>query len=175
MIKQKVLDAINDQIQAEFQSAYIYLALSGWCETENLPGMAHWMRMQWEEEIEHGMKFYRHIISRDGEVELKELEKPDVDIDDPADAFQQALEHEQYITKRIHEMYDLAREENDYPLQTLLNWFIDEQVEEEEAVTEILDRIKLIGDDGGGLYMLDRELAQRSGGDEADENGDGGE
>ncbi len=170
MIKQKVLDAINDQIQAEFQSAYIYLAISGWCETENYPGMAHWMRMQWEEEIEHAMKFYNHIIRRDGEVELKELEKPDVDIDSPIDAFEQALEHEQYITKRIHEMYDLAREENDYPLQTLLNWFIDEQVEEEDAVNEILDRLKLIDGDGGGLYMLDQELAQRTG--EEEDGGD---
>jgi ferritin len=170
MIKQKIQDAVNDQIQAEFQSAYIYLAFSSWFENENLGGFAHWMRMQWEEEIEHAMKFYRHVISRDGEIELKQIDEPDVDIEDPVDAFEQALENEQYITKRIHQLYDMAREENDYPLQTLLNWFIDEQVEEEEMVTEILDRLTLIGDDGGSLYLLDREMAQRQG--EVDSGGE---
>jgi len=163
MVKKKIQDEINDQIQAEFQSAYLYLGFSAWFEAQNLEGFSHWMKVQWEEEIEHGMKFYNHLLDRGGDVELKALEAPKVSLKSPADAFQQALEHERYITKRIHKLYDLAREEDDYPLQTLLHWFIDEQVEEEESTDRILQQLKMVEDQPASLLILDRELAQREG------------
>lgn len=161
MIKSDIQKAVNDQIQEEFQSAYIYLAMSAWFEEENLDGFAHWMFVQWEEEIEHAMKFYRHILRRGGKVELQTLEAPEVEIKNAADAFKIALKHEQHITSRIHSLYELAQEHNDYPLQTLLHWFIDEQVEEEENTSNVLEELQRIGDDGSGLVMLDREMGQR--------------
>lgn len=161
MIKKKVQEEINEQIQAEFQSAYSYLASSAWFESRNLEGFAHWMKMQWQEETEHGMKFYRHLVSRDGMVELQGIEAPAVKAETPLEIFELALEQERNITKRIHKLYDLAQDEGDYPLESLLLWFIDEQVEEEEQVGRIIDELKLVGDDGTGLLMLDKELAQR--------------
>jgi ferritin len=161
MIKQKIQDEINEQIQAEFQSAWLYLQFSAWFENKNLEGFAHWMKMQWREEQEHGMKFYDHLLRRGGEVELQQIEKPKVSADRVIGIFEKVLDHERYITKRIHSLYDLAKEEDDYPLQTLLHWFIDEQVEEEENAESILERLEMIGGEGTSLYILDRELANR--------------
>lgn len=161
MIKKKVQDEINDQIQSEFQSAWLYLAFAAWFENKNLDGFAHWMRMQWKEEQEHGMKFYDHLLRRGGEVELKELSKPAITAENVTEVFEKVLEHERFITKSIHSLYDLAKEEDDYPLQTLLHWFIDEQVEEEESAQFILERLKMIGEEGSSLYVLDRELSER--------------
>lgn len=161
MIKQKIQDEINDQIQAEFQSGWLYLAYAAWFEGKNLDGFGHWMRMQWQEEQDHAMKLYDHMLRRGGTVELKDLEKPAVTAESATEAFEKVLDHERYITKRIHSLYDLAVEEDDYPLQTLLHWFIDEQVEEEENAATILERLEMIGEDGTSLYVLDRELAER--------------
>lgn len=161
MIKQKIQDEINDQIQAEFQSAWLYLQFAAWFESKNLDGFANWMKVQWQEEQGHAMKFYDHILRRGGDVELKSLDKPKVSAKNVTQVFEKVLDHERYITKRIHSLYDLAKDEDDYPLQTLLHWFIDEQVEEEENATAILERLKMIGDEGSSLYVLDRELAQR--------------
>lgn len=161
MIKQNIQQEINDQIQAEFQSGWIYLALAGWFEQRNLDGFAHWMKQQWQEEQAHAMKFYNHMMSRGGEVEIQALEKPEVDINSVEDAFATALAHEQHITKRINKLYELASQENDYPLQSLLQWFIDEQVEEEETASNILEKVKMVGEEGTSLYLLDRELAGR--------------
>lgn len=161
MVKQKVQDEINDQIQAEFQSAWLYLQFSAWFDSRNLEGFAHWMRMQWKEEQEHGIKLYDHLLRRGGEIQLKEIEKPKVSADSVTGIFEKVLDHERYITKRIHSLYDIAKEEDDYPLQTLLHWFIDEQVEEEENAESILERLELIGEEGASLYILDRELAER--------------
>lgn len=163
MIKQKIEEEINDQIQAEFQSAYNYLAASAWFEEKNLNGFASWLKAQWEEEIGHAMKFYNHLVQREGRPILQDIDKPKIRFDSPQEAFESALEQEQYITKRIHKMYDLARKEDDYPLESLLLWFIDEQVEEEDMVQDIIDKLKLIGDDGSGLYLLDREMGERQG------------
>jgi len=174
MIKQKLQDEINDQIRAEFQSGWLYLAFAAWFEEQNLEGFANWMRQQWQEEQAHGMKFYDHILRRDGKVELKDLEKPSVSAENPTEVFEQVLDHERYITKRIHQLYDLAEKEGDHPLKTLLHWFIDEQVEEEENAMNILDRLKLIGDDGGSLYLLDREMAERGAGG-GNDGGDSGQ
>jgi len=160
-MKQTIQDAINDQIQAEFESAYIYLAFSAKMDARNLKGFAHWLRLQWQEETQHAMKFYDFMLQRDGTVHLKALGEPDVDAETPLEVFELVLEHEQYITGRIHALYDLAVQENDYALQTLLHWFIDEQIEEEEAAREIIDNLRLIGDAGSSLFLLDRELGQR--------------
>ncbi len=160
-MNQKIQDAVNDQIRAEFESAYLYLALSARMEHLNLKGFAHWLRMQWQEETQHALKFFDFLLQRGGDVDLKALARPDVAIKTPLEAFEAVLEHEQYITGRIHNLYALAVKEHDYPLQTLLHWFIDEQTEEEEAARAIIDDLRLIGDAGSSLFLLDRELGQR--------------
>jgi ferritin len=160
-MKENIVKAVNKQIQAEFESAYLYLAMSSYFESENLKGFANWMRVQWDEELQHAFKFYNMLIERDEKVELLDLKKPGNDFGTPMEAFKSTLEHEQFITGKINDLYNLALEEKDYPLQNLLHWFIDEQVEEENNVRDIIDQLKLIGENGTGLYMLDRELAQR--------------
>ena len=173
MIKEKVQEAVNQQIQAEFQSAYIYLGMAAYFEEKNLDGFANWMRIQWEEEIQHAMYFYDHVLRRGGQIKLLDLKSPDLDIKSPKHAFEQAFEHEQYITGRINDLYELAQQEKDNPLQTLLHWFIDEQVEEEENTDNIREQLEMIGDDRTGLLMLDKEMAQRQPGAEDAGNGGG--
>ena len=154
-------DAINDQIQAEFESAYLYLALAARMEQHNLKGFAHWLRLQWQEETQHALKFYDFLLQRDVAVELKALPEPTHSADSPLEIFELVLAHEQYITGRINDLYTLAVEERDYASQTLLQWFITEQLEEEEAVRDIIDDLRLVGDAGASLFLLDRELGQR--------------
>ncbi len=166
-MKKSVIEAINSQIKAEFESAYTYLGMSARMETLNLPGFASWLRVQWEEEIVHGMKFVDFMIQRDVEVELQAIRMPELKFSTALEAFESVLEHEQYITDRIHKLYMLAVKENDYPLQTLLQWFIDEQVEEEENARAAIDSLKLVGESGPGLFMLDREMGSRKAPDEA--------
>lgn len=158
-IKEHVQQAINDQIQAEFESAYLYLAMAAQFDQKGLKGFAGWLRIQWQEETVHAMKFYDFLLSRDGTVELQTLKQPEVSFDTPLEAFQEVLAHEQYITRRINDLYDLAVAERDYPLQTLLHWFIDEQLEEEETARQIIDDLRLAGD--ANLFVLDRELSNR--------------
>lgn len=169
MIKKKIEEEINDQIKAEFQSAYLYLAFSAWFESKNLNGFSHWMKMQWQEEIDHGMRLYNHLLRRGGDVKLKALEAPEVDVSSAKEVFERTLNHEQYITKRIHKLYTLAQDEEDYPLKSLLHWFIDEQVEEEDVTGEIFERLKMIDGQPAALLDLDRELAQRQPGDQSEE------
>jgi ferritin len=157
----KTLKAVNDQIQAELESAYHYLAMSARLEEMNLRGMAHWMRVQWEEETSHAMKFFAHLIEVGQTPKLKGLGEPKTRFKNAREAFEEVLAHEQQITRRIHDLYELAQAEKDYPLQLLLHWFIQEQVEEESTAQEIVNRLKLIGDSGAGLFVLDRELAGR--------------
>ncbi len=161
-MKKNVIKAVNDQIQAEFSSAYIYLSMSAYFAEQNLNGFANWMRIQWQEELQHGLKFYDMLIDRDVKVTLQAISQPEADFGTPSEAFKTVLDHEKSVTKLINELYQLATKENDYPLQNLLQWFIDEQVEEENNVRDILNQLKLIGDNGTGLYMLDRELGQRT-------------
>lgn len=161
MLGKKIETIMNKQVQHEFYAAYLYLAMSAQFEAENLPGFAHWMKEQAEEEIEHAMKFFDFINERGGRVELGEIEKPPVNFGTPADAFAAALAHEQKVTGLINDIYKLALEENDYASQTFLHWFIDEQVEEEDAATHILETLKMIGDKGHAVIQLDRQLAQR--------------
>ena len=160
-MKENVQYAINDQIQAEYESAYIYLAMSAYMESLNLSGFANWLRIQWQEETLHAMKLYDFLLRRGGRVELRSIPAPPSDYGSPMDLFQKVLEHEQYITQRIHRLYSLAVQEKDYALQTLLQWYIDEQVEEEDNASQIIEKLKMLGNSGPNLYLLDSELKQR--------------
>ncbi len=161
-MKQEVQKAINEQIQAELQSAYIYLAMSARMEQMRLPGMASWLKLQWQEELDHAMKFYDFLIQRDVDVTLLAIEKPDAKFETALECFEQVLQHEQYITGKINKLYTLSVKEADYPLQSLLQWFIDEQVEEEENARGAIDALTLVGNSGPGLFMLDREMGART-------------
>jgi ferritin len=161
MMKETLALAINDQIQAEFQSAYLYLAMSAWCTEANLPGCAHWLRMQWQEETMHATKLFDFVHSRGGSISLKGLTEPRRDYASLVDVFAHVREHELYITSRINALYELAVTEKDYPLQIVLQWFINEQVEEEAQVVDLIERLKLIGSDGASIFLFDRQLASR--------------
>jgi ferritin len=154
-------DALNEQIREELASAYIYLSMAAYCESINLRGFAHWMQAQSNEEMAHAMKFYGYVHERGGRVVLEAVEQPPIEFEGAVDVFEKTLAHEQYITSRIHKLYALASEENDYASLSILQWFVDEQVEEESSAGEILDTLKMIGDKGQALFMLDRQLAAR--------------
>jgi ferritin len=160
-LNKKLETAINEQIREELASAYIYLSMAAYFEAESLPGMAHWMRMQSNEEVEHAMKFFDFVNERGGRVQLHAIEAPPFDFGGALDVFEKALAHEQYISQRILDLYRLATEESDYASLSLLQWFVDEQVEEEDSAQEIVDMLKMVGDKGHALLMLDRQLAQR--------------
>ena len=162
MIPNKITKAFNDQIMHEFYSAYLYLSMAAWLETEGLEGMGRWMRVQAMEEMTHAMKFFDHILERGGEPELLAIEKPPVKWDSPLAAFENAFAHEQFISGKINELMTLSLSESDHASNAFLQWFVTEQVEEEESVSEIVDQLQLIEDDRGALFMLDRELGQRA-------------
>jgi ferritin len=161
MFSEKLQEAMNNQIKEELYSAYIYLAMAAYFEDENLPGFAHWMQVQSQEEVEHAMKFYSHIFDRGGRVALQAIDQPPADFGSPLGAFQKAFEHEQFITGKINDLYALALKENDYPAQVMLQWFVDEQVEEEKNTGDVVALLERIGDKGHALIMLDRQLAGR--------------
>jgi ferritin len=161
MISDKLRDAINEQIKYEMYSAYMYLAMSADCSDRNLTGFANWMRMQAQEEVEHAMRFYDFLIARGGRVELHEIDKPPFEFGSPLEIMEQSLEHERFVTSRINGLYDLASEEQDRPAQVMLQWFITEQVEEEASIDEIVQRMRMFGEDGPTLFLLDRDLASR--------------
>ena len=160
-MNKKLLDEMNVQINKEMYSGYLYLAMAAHFEEENLSGFANWMTIQAEEELEHAMKIFKFLPEAGGKVILDTIEKPDPDFGNPQKVFEQVLKHEQYITSRIHLLYKLAVETNEYPTQIFLQWFVNEQVEEEKNATEILENLKLAGESGNALLMMDRALAQR--------------
>ena len=161
MLNKKLENAINDQIQRELASAYIYLSMAAYFEANTLPGFANWMRIQFHEEQAHAFKFFDFVYDRGGEVKLQPIEGPPTEFESPIAVFEQALGHEQKITGHINDLYTLAIEEKDYPSQSLLHWFIDEQVEEEKNAGDILDMLKMVKDNPHALLMLDRELRAR--------------
>ena len=167
MLGKAVQDAMNEQIKNELYSAYQYLSMAAYCESENLPGFAHWMRAQFREETEHAMKFYDFILDRNGRVVLQAIEGPVVDFGSPLEVFEQALEHEQGVTAMINDLYGLAVRENDYASQTFLQWFVTEQVEEEKNAGDVVETLKMIGDSSEALFLLDRELGQRGNDEQA--------
>jgi ferritin len=163
MLSKTMEDALNKQINAELFSAYLYLSMSAYLEEANLPGAATWMRAQSDEENAHAMAFYDFIVRRGGRVKLDAIEKPKDSWKSLLEVFEDTLEHEQKVTKMIHDLVDLSHKENDHPSASFLQKFVDEQVEEEDTANEMLDRAKLVGENPGGLYMFDRELGSRQG------------
>ncbi|GAB4563238.1 MAG: ferritin [Anaerolineae bacterium] len=161
MLSERLQKAMNDQVKNELYSAYLYLSMATYFHAENLPGMAHWMEAQAQEEVEHAMKFYGYLYDRNARVVLQAIEQPPSDFGSPLGAFKQALEHEQKVTAMINNLYAMAVEDKDYASQSFLQWFIDEQVEEEKSATDIIAQLEMIGDNKVGLIMLDRQLAQR--------------
>lgn len=164
MLGKTIQDAINKQINAEISSAYLYLSMSAYCAANNRPGAAHWMRVQWEEELSHAMKLFEHINDRGGRAALKALPQPPTEFKSLLDVFKQVLDHEKEVTALIHRLYETAAKENDYPAQVMLQWFIKEQVEEEKNATEVVEQLKTIGDQGAAAIMLDRHLGMRKAG-----------
>ncbi|MDD4223370.1 MAG: ferritin [Candidatus Cloacimonetes bacterium] len=162
MISKTLEKAINEQINKELFSEYLYTSMQAWLANENLDGMAAWMKAQSQEEHFHAMKFFDYLIERGGKVELLAIAKPDVDFGNPLKAFKAALEHEKYITKSINELMDLAIAENDHATKGFLNWYVDEQVEEESSVDRVVNQLKMIGENMHGIFMLDRELGSRT-------------
>ena len=157
----KIQSAINAQINAEIFSAYLYLSMAAYFDKKGLSGFSNWMKIQSQEEMAHAMKFYGYIYERGGVVELEAIDKPDTQFNSPLDIAEKTLEHEKKVTGLINDLYTLAKEEKDYACESFLTWYIDEQVEEESSANELVDKIKLTGNDGPGLFMLDKELNTR--------------
>jgi len=161
MFKQPVQDAINDQINKELFSAYVYISVSAYCESNNLPGFAHWMRQQSKEEVAHAMRLYDFVLDRGGRVVLTAIAAPPVEFKSILDVMQQTYEHEQRVTAMIERLYEVASKEQDYATQTMLQWFITEQVEEEKNASLILEQLKMVGDARSALLLLDMEMGKR--------------
>jgi ferritin len=162
MISKKMQDAMNEQIKHELESAYLYLSMAAYFHSAGLDGMAQWMRVQTQEEMVHAMKFFDHIRDRDGRVELLALTQPKKEWASPLAAFQDAYEHEKFVTSRINDLVKTATEESDYASSELLQWFTTEQIEEEASTSRVAQALERIGDSGSGLIMLDRELSKRT-------------
>lgn len=160
-MKKELVDIMNKQINAEFYSAYMYLSMAAYFEDLNMPGFAHWMRVQFQEEQIHAMKLFDHLVERGERVLLAPIEGPDTEWNSAEEIFEKALAHEKLVTEMINQVADVADDVKDRPVQNLMKWFIDEQVEEEDSTETILRDIQRIGGQGYGLLMLDRELAAR--------------
>ncbi len=160
-MNKKLEDAFNDQLNAELHSAYLYLSIAAYFDSINLKGFANWMKAQVQEELLHSMKLYNYIINRGGKVKLSPIGEVGREWESPLNAFEATYEHECYITGRINDLMNLAREENDNASVIFLEWFINEQVEEEATTDEKLQELKMIGDSTPGLFMIDREMGQR--------------
>jgi ferritin len=163
MINKAMQDAMNDQINKELYSSYLYLSMAAYLEDKNLSGFAHWMRVQETEEREHAMKFYDFIVERGGRVTLKAIDAPKAEWKSTLELAEEVAAHEGMVTASIYALYELALKEKDYPAQIMLQWFINEQVEEEKNAAEIVANLKLIEDRGTAVLMLDHRLAKRGG------------
>lgn len=162
MFNKKIETAINEQINAELWSAYLYLSMSAYCHDNGYAGIGNWYQIQFKEEQDHAMILFNYVISRGGRVTLKPIEAVPTTWDSLLHTFNETLKHEKIVTGLINDLYTLALQETDYATQSMLKWFIDEQVEEEETALEIINNLKMIQDNGYGLYMLDKELATRT-------------
>lgn len=162
MLNKKIEEAINAQINAEMWSAYLYLSMAAHCHAIGQPGMAKWFEVQFKEEQDHAKILFNYVISRNGNVTLKAIDAVPTEWSSILDVFESTLAHEQKVTAMINDLFALTTQENDYATQSMLKWFIDEQVEEEENAQTIIDNIKMIKDNGYGIYMLDKELGART-------------
>jgi len=163
MIGKPMQDAMNEQINKELFSSYLYLSMAAYFEDKNLPGFANWLRIQAEEEREHAMKFYDFILERGGRVYLKAIDAPKTDWNSNLEVAEEVAAHEAKVTASINELYELALKEKDYPAQIMLQWFITEQVEEEKNAAEIVANLKLIEERGTAVFVLDKQLGKRKG------------
>jgi ferritin len=161
MLGKKIEDALNDQLNYELYSAYVYAAMAAYFESIDLPGHASWMRVQVQEEMFHVTKFFGFICERDGRVRLRAVEEPPFEWSSPLAAFENAYEHECGVSSRIHALVDLARAQKDHAVENFLQWFVTEQVEEEASTRAVVQQLKFIGEDRHALFMIDRELAAR--------------
>lgn len=161
MFSQQLTDAMNEQMKNEFLSGYLYLAMAGYFQSEDLPGIASWMRVQALEELTHGEKFFNFICEAGARTDLRAIEAPQNDYQSPLDCFVYSLKHENFVTDSINKLMDLARQDNNHAAQIFLQWFVTEQVEEEANFSLIVKKLQRIGNDGNGLLRLDEELAQR--------------
>lgn len=162
MLTKKMEKALNDQVKNEMYSAYLYLSMGMYFQSRNLTGLASWMQVQMQEEMFHAEKFRAYINNRGGKVILQALEQPPSDFGSPVNAFEETLKHEKFITSKINDLVKLSIGENDHATTTMLQWFVNEQVEEEATADEILQQLKMIGDNGYGILMMDRELGLRT-------------
>ncbi len=161
MLSKTMEKELNEQVNKELYSAYLYMAMAAYAASIGLNGFAHWFSVQAKEEFTHTEKFYHFIIERGGRVKLATIDEPPHDFKHALGIFEETLKHEQLVTQRIHNLVALARKENDFATDNFLQWFVAEQVEEEASVDEILQKIKLTGGEGNGLFMIDQELAMR--------------
>ncbi len=161
MLSEKMEAALNDQINKEFFSAYLYLAMSAYVAREGFSGAATWLKMQHDEEMEHMQKFFDYVVARGGKVRLNAVDEPQGDYSSLLEVFKQVLEHEQLVTASINELTALSLELRDFATNALLQWFVSEQVEEEDTAGDIVHRLELVGNDGRGLLMLDEQLGAR--------------
>lgn len=161
MLTKNVEGAINDQIAKEFYAAHLYLSMVAYFEEQNLPGFAHWMRMQTDEERAHAMRLFNYLIEAGGRVKLQAIGEPPSEFDGPLAVMEASLEHEQKVTASIRKLYELAEKEKDYATQLHLQWFISEQLEEEKNVGDVIARLKLAGDNKVALMFIDQELGSR--------------
>jgi len=162
MLSQTLIDAINDQIQYEYYSAFTYKAMQVYFEQEDLTGMANWMDIQFQEEMSHAEKMFKFVCETGGRVELKQIDAPRNDYSSALEIFEETLKHEQEVTARINKLMDLAQEERNHTAQIFLQWFITEQIEEEANVGHIIAKLKRVAGDGRGLMMIDQELEKRT-------------
>jgi ferritin len=163
MIGKAMQEAVNEQINKELYSSYLYLSMAAYFEGQNLPGFAKWMHMQEAEEREHAMKLYGFLVDRGGRVMLKPIAAPETEWKSPLDLFKQVASHEAVVTASIHSLYELALKEKDYAAQVMLHWFIEEQVEEEKNAGEIVSQLELVEARGTAVLMLDHRLGKREG------------
>lgn len=162
MISEKIQKALNDQINAEIWSAYLYLSMSAYFESKNLPGFANWMKIQWQEELSHATKLFDYLNERGGRVNLMPIAGVDAEWNDSLDVFEATLKHEQEVSIMINSLVDIAVAEKDHATNHMLQWFVAEQVEEEATVEGLVQQLKLIDGFGHGILMLDREFGQRT-------------
>lgn len=162
MLNKKVENAINEQINAELWSAYLYLSMAAYFEDQGLSGCANWMKIQYQEETAHAMKFFDYVNERGGRVVLKPIEKVDIEWDNAIHVFEETLKHERVVTSLIHKLVDIATEEKDHATFNFLQWFVEEQVEEEASAEDIVNKIKMFEGKGPGMFMMDKELAART-------------
>ena len=163
MLSKKMQAALNEQINAELYSAYVYLAMSAHCEGQNLPGFAAWLRRQAREEVAHAMKIFDFVTDRDGRVALAAVPQPAASYKTPLAMWTKVLEHERHVSALINDLYALAVKESDYAAQAMLQWFVTEQVEEEKTARQILEQVKMLGPSGSALFFLDRHVGKDAG------------